>query len=985
MFIEAMVTAVLSFVDVASSGRVTFRCEALDIHERRDINDNPPFVAWSRAYATGRWDAQVLRGIGLAIGNWFDGAQNWLDRLLRSPGPVILTIETSKEPEGIETSVLDAPWELMARMKPAPPISPPGLATAQGSYPEPVAQLLAQLGAVDLERVHHLALDPDTMLTPVRRVGAMGEVTPPSQYRMSVVSMAAQPDGATSLEVDREADIIRRATGGIGVDLVVEDSGTLQGLGELVARAAECDVIHVTSHAAHGNQPVLALEGEQGERVDVTADDINLGIGTKPRLLILSMCSPSLLAPAALAETQSGVLGPLSRDLCRRGFPAVLGWSCTSGNRSDTALATTLYQQLSRRATLEEALGKARVALAGTPGATAWHAARLYLAPSGGGKLVDSTKTSPGRPSLLRDRAFLDSNQKIRIALDRPVDRGALRRVMAVLRDGTSAAIVVHGSDELSRATFAGRVLQRVERELPRVVIARDFDAPAILQEIVTQTANGQVVDIVNRYRQGLNGDRLLQALREIIAGPCKLRNEGAFALVLHGFEPLPRVDGQGDTPSRLPADRLLVARALLLAFRGAVSDSRLLFTSTVPFSVPDSKGDDIADLLLFEALDVTSLEPTVPGIEEASQSNEGLPPSPNAHSSSPSTPTRGLIDFTAERGRHGRFFGRGDGGDDRGPSGAGGGKGGGGAGGHGSGVDGRVDIGILTIRDDEFRAVLDAFPQKAGVGVHKGASRQYILRHADVATGERYTVAILRQVEQGTGEAQHVARDLIDDLAPKLVLVVGIAGGLPSDDVTLGDVVLGTRIHDYTVEAVKVGHEVTYAATGGPINQAIAAAVVALAGREDELGDWTSELPSQPTVAWTGEGQVYGPPEWQRELRSKLEHHYGAGASRRAPTYVSGPIASSDRLVKDPAVLFPWLTTARNLLAVEMESGGVYRAARERCPMLAIRGISDIVGLKRADAWTKYACASAAAFARAFLRTQPVPVGATLGAADPR
>jgi nucleoside phosphorylase len=161
-----------------------------------------------------------------------------------------------------------------------------------------------------------------------------------------------------------------------------------------------------------------------------------------------------------------------------------------------------------------------------------------------------------------------------------------------------------------------------------------------------------------------------------------------------------------------------------------------------------------------------------------------------------------------------------------------------------------KVDIGILTIRDDEFRAVLDAFPQKAGAGVHKGASRQYILREAEVATGERYTVAMLCQVEQGNDEAQDAARDLIEDLAPQLVLVVGIAGGLPSDDVTLGDVVLGTWIHEYTVTAFQTGHEVTYAATGGPIRQTFAAAVVALAGREDELGDWTSGLPSQPTVA---------------------------------------------------------------------------------------------------------------------------------------
>lgn len=131
--------------------------------------------------------------------------------------------------------------------------------------------------------------------------------------------------------------------------------------------------------------------------------------------------------------------------------------------------------------------------------------------------------------------------------------------------------------------------------------------------------------------------------------------------------------------------------------------------------------------------------------------------------------------------------------------------------------------------------------------------------------------------------------------------------------------------------------------------------------------------------MSWTQEGQIYGPPDWQTKLRTKLERHYGAGFTPRAPIYAAGPIASSDRLVKDPTVLIPWLQTARKLLAVEMESCGVYRAAQERCPMLAIRGISDIIGLKRADAWTKYACASAAAFTRAFLRTRPVLASATV------
>jgi nucleoside phosphorylase len=71
-------------------------------------------------------------------------------------------------------------------------------------------------------------------------------------------------------------------------------------------------------------------------------------------------------------------------------------------------------------------------------------------------------------------------------------------------------------------------------------------------------------------------------------------------------------------------------------------------------------------------------------------------------------------------------------------------------------------------------------------------------------------------------------------------------------------------------------------------------------------------------------------------------------------------------------------LKMARQVAAVEMESAGVYRATHERgVPFLSIRGISDVVGLKREPAWTGYACHSAASFLRAFLRTRPTePIG---------
>jgi F0F1-type ATP synthase assembly protein I len=64
----------------------------------------------------------------------------------------------------------------------------------------------------------------------------------------------------------------------------------------------------------------------------------------------------------------------------------------------------------------------------------------------------------------------------------------------------------------------------------------------------------------------------------------------------------------------------------------------------------------------------------------------------------------------------------------------------------------------------------------------------------------------------------------------------------------------------------------------------------------------------------------------------------------------------------------------ARHVYAVEMESAGVYLATRPReIPFLAIRGVSDIIGLRRDDLWKEYACQSAAAFAYSFLSKLPL------------
>src|SRR5690349_15032730 len=108
-----------------------------------------------------------------------------------------------------------------------------------------------------------------------------------------------------------------------------------------------------------------------------------------------------------------------------------------------------------------------------------------------------------------------------------------------------------------------------------------------------------------------------------------------------------------------------------------------------------------------------------------------------------------------------------------------------------------QVDFAIISIREDEFEAVLQRFPAEA----EKGSSgRIYGICEVQTKTGENCRIAVVRSSIQGNDAAQQVANDVISDLNPQMLLVVGIAGGLPSEDFTLGDVIISTGIDNLNV-----------------------------------------------------------------------------------------------------------------------------------------------------------------------------------------
>jgi nucleoside phosphorylase len=99
----------------------------------------------------------------------------------------------------------------------------------------------------------------------------------------------------------------------------------------------------------------------------------------------------------------------------------------------------------------------------------------------------------------------------------------------------------------------------------------------------------------------------------------------------------------------------------------------------------------------------------------------------------------------------------------------------------------GGVDFAIITIRSDEYKCVLDHIPNRETLH----GKQYYAYSRVQTKTGDDVGVAVVRSLAQGHGSAHDITRDIIDDLDPAWILLVGIAGGLPSDDYSLGDVLL--------------------------------------------------------------------------------------------------------------------------------------------------------------------------------------------------
>ncbi|GAA0454693.1 hypothetical protein Aca07nite_69020 [Actinoplanes capillaceus] len=532
-----------------SSGGGKPRTRALDKAAIEELIAVVEQVYTPHAIAQKLFESSQLRELGAKLAELLDSDERWLEDVLGSPPGSTLRITAAER-------LRHLPWELLAR---------------DGAY---------------------LTVSGTAPLLPVRAIGtnaALKEPVAPGNRPLRVLFMATSPEGVTPvLNYEREEGEILAATSRAGSELVVEESGTLDGLRFLSLDHGEgyFDVLHLSGHATIGTdgQPVFVAEDELGRRSDVTADQIAQAMaGYWPRLVFVSGCLTGN-AP------DGGTLPSMSESLVRAGAPAVLGWALPVSDLAATEFAAQLYQALADGQRLDRAIVEARQHLFAQKSCD-WHLLRVYADRSPLAPLVTPLRTLGRALPRIRsaDQDFLDPQTRLSRVASRAAFVGRRRVIQRCLRTlkqplggpGAAEALVLQGMGGLGKSSLSSRLLERMPTH-QRVVwygrvdptkfreLTDKIDFPTMEQQIeATKLLDNEQAPLAVRLRFLLKGP--------LAQTPC--------LFVFDDFE-------EGNLEERnggyvLSAEMADILPALLKAIRETGSPSRVIITSRYRFPEP--------------------------------------------------------------------------------------------------------------------------------------------------------------------------------------------------------------------------------------------------------------------------------------------------------------------------------------------------------------------------------------------------------------
>ncbi len=259
-----------------------------------------------------------------------------------------------------------------------------------------------------------------------------------------------------------------------------------------------------------------------------------------------------------------------------------------------------------------------------------------------------------------------------------------------------------------------------------------------------------------------------------------------------------------------------------------------------------------------------------------------------------------------------------------------------------------QVDFAIITALEKEAKAVVSRLENYSIQRFEDRDIRTYHCGTVRIQGTDRvYRAVVVLLPSMGEISAATAATDAITLWNPRFVLMIGIAGGIPQDDLDLGDVVVADQVVGYEYGKVTDHESKPYEIK--PRDRVYPASALLL----DRVRSFWDD-------SWTQEVNIPRPDNAARPV-SKL---------------FVGPIASGNKVIASTEFRQRLKTRWPKLVALEMEGEGLVAAVFDRPQIrhaLVIRGICDMADERKSDEWQEYAANAAAAFTVSFLRSGPV------------
>ena len=301
---------------------------------------------------------------------------------------------------------------------------------------------------------------------------------------LKILFVAASPldlEHAT-LQFEKEEDLIFKVTENYPLDFQVEDTGSLDGIEQMLYEIEGTDILYISGHAGQDSElgPVFYMEDEIGKMDKVTPERLYNAIKDScPKVLFLSGCS------TGKSDKNIG-FESFAYQMVEMGVPFVLSWGLPVSDRGATSFAGVLYEKLAKGTPLLYALHESLLSL--KDDYHPWPLMRLFTNCQKCEALVEKGQKNLRKSTRqIIHKNLKDSNVRI---LDRGFigRRRELQRSLAVMKNKApyddQYGLLIRGPAGVGKSCLAGRIFER--QSLYDIIVLRgELDHSIIINKLI--------------------------------------------------------------------------------------------------------------------------------------------------------------------------------------------------------------------------------------------------------------------------------------------------------------------------------------------------------------------------------------------------------------------------------------------------------------------------------------------------------------------